>query len=235
MEMTEMKETELISKLENGSSNNGSHNDKHFEELRINSLYFNQKQNNRPRNNANTLVPVQVVNGKNEMSIGFPPAMMQPDYNHLSEEIVIGSRPDFFNRDKFRLKGFIYLYTFICFINILFTSLLFFNADGVDNSKVSTYGDISTHRISTHRSSPEIICYVLTIINLVYGQLSVTFLSSFGLTTYTLGSLLLFFIGYVYMPYFLYCIRYLIDVVQIYIALTIRSKLMYCFLPARGR
>ena len=84
---------------------------------------------------------------------------------------------------------------------------------------------------SKSRRNIETINYAWTIVCLCMGVLSVVFEYPLGVAAYSLSVVLNFILGTSALPLFVYSLRYVFDVALLYLALVIRSRLTYSFLP----
>lgn len=162
-----------------------------------------------------------------------------PNIVHINRErdasfAVMASSPEYNSPDEFNFRGLQVTFFILAFMNILITSILYFQADVVDLSKVEnqTRSIPSVFEIvSDERRNVEQVNYSFTIILIVLACISVIARNCLGLSIYCLSMLLNFILGTSSLPYFVYSFRYIFDISMFYIALVIRSRLMFTFLP----
>lgn len=133
-------------------------------------------------------------------------------------------------------------FVFIAVLNIVVTSILFFEADAVDLSKVDMQVFSSTvpaafSRISSSRRYSEFLFFGATILSQFISILSVIYESPFLLALYSLLTVVVLFWGAVSVPYFLYFFRLLIDIIGLFIAFMIRARFIvnYAVINLRNR
>jgi hypothetical protein len=199
-----------------------------------NTLFFYQKpeQRNSGARRTQNCAPIQILGPKEMFSIGLSPNVLQVrDANNNHEALYVGSAPELISeRDVIRLRGYVMLFSLVGCLNAILTIFLYVYADKFDSSKVSHSGPYSVERIPSQRTSTEYLIFSFTLINLFIGIISAMCKSPLGLSFYSLGSAWLFFIGFTNIPYFMYGVRYVLDALLVYIALSLRAKLMHSFL-----
>jgi hypothetical protein len=210
-----------------------------FEQRRSSRLLFFQKPvAGNSTNNPKTFVPVQVLSPTGGFGIGMPTqqrrASNQPSVYFDGDTVAI-SGPEDLDEDNYVRRALAALFIALAICNVIATCVLFFKAHSIDLSKVMNESN-SPHnlafvQIPKHRRYSENLIFALTIINLMIGIFGAAFQNPLGLSAYCFFALIMIFIGFPVIPYFLYSFRYVIDAVCIYIALTLRSKLMMTLLP----
>lgn len=151
---------------------------------------------------------------------------------------VLASGPERTAADVFPLRGLQATFLILAFFNVVITSILYFNANRVDTSSVapnttpwvSMFESVPSHRRGIEESS-----YALSMVVIGIGSVSVVLESAVGVSAYCLATLLNFILGTSALPYFVYSFRYIFDLVMLYFALVLRTRLMFTFLPLYSR
>lgn len=184
--------------------------------------------------------PIQLVFPTGGFGIGVVPKTTAADAQALSSTgslVVVAARPmaeatD--NIERFWLKV---AFCFLAVINLIITSMMYFEAAYVDTSKVapvdpSVGGFPQVFEVtSKNRRDIETISYAFTYIAILIGMVSVIMELVLGISAYCLAITLNFVLGTYSLPLFAYSLRYMFDVFLLYLALIIRSRLTYTFLP----
>ena len=130
-----------------------------------------------------------------------------------------------------------YLFVLLTLLNISFTFVLYFNAKNIDMSKVETpsYSESSNFEIlSENRTSSEIKVLILTLLILTLGLYGAYKQSGEYLSLFCLLLLLnLILTAPMYLLYYYYAIRYMIDLLLIFTGHHLKSKLSFHYLPLR--
>jgi hypothetical protein len=85
--------------------------------------------------------------------------------------------------------------------------------------------------IPSERTGGEDLNFTFLIVTTLVGMLSAALHSNFGLSIYSLSLVLNYMLSMSSIPYFAYSARFVLDAVLLYLALVLRSKLMYIYLP----
>lgn len=113
--------------------------------------------------------------------------------------------------------------------NLVVTCFMFYNPE-IDRTKVQeTNGDSYPTPLSvipSHRRDIEVIHFAFTIVTLCLGIVVAVLRVQIGLWFYVLDLLLSMVLGVPSLPYFVYSARYLLDVVQMYMAWVLLRKLV---------
>ena len=121
------------------------------------------------------------------------------------------------------------------FVNIVLTSILFACATTTDPSLVEPYSPSSNPGVFTKVSSVRItvqsVSFGFVIASTALGCISAACENSLGLSAYALAVILNVVLGTSALPYFVYSLRYVIDIFLLYFALVLRSKVSMTFLP----
>lgn len=151
---------------------------------------------------------------------------------------VLASGPERTSADIFPLRGLQATFLILAFFNIVITSLLFVDADKADTSNVARTSSPWTgifESVPSGRRGVEEANYAMSIVVICLGSLAVVMESAVGVSAYCLATLLNFVLSTSALPYFVYSFRYIFDLVMLYFALVLRTRLMYTFLPLHAR
>lgn len=188
--------------------------------------------------NPTHAAPVQVIFPSGGFGIGMPwkdesaEQLLSRDQSILNA--VLASGPDESDPDQLSFRSLQIAFYTLGLLNIAITSYLFFRADVIDFSSVEVRLRSMPQVFgvtASERRPVEELNYGFTVALIAFGCASVLFRSSVGISAYCLSVVLNFLLGTSSLPYFMYSFRYLFDVVMLYIALVIRSRLMVTFLP----
>lgn len=147
---------------------------------------------------------------------------------------VIMSSPGDTKEDRIE-RGAIKL-AFYCFaiVNFAITISMYIGATHADPENVSPYSPNSAsvfQKPSVARTNIQNINYGFYLALLSLGILSVHFNSALGISCYALAVALNFLLCMTQIPYFLFAWRFLLDLLQLYLALVFRTRVMNTFLP----
>ena len=117
------------------------------------------------------------------------------------------------------------------------TCILFGTAADIDRSKIQ-YVSSSDKRglpgvfdeISTVRGSDENAVFTFTLLNLFLGVYACVSKWPIGLSLYSIVVTVMFVISMVNAPYFVYCFRYLLDLLLLFVAQELRAHLTVNYL-----
>ena len=151
---------------------------------------------------------------------------------------VIVSCPGNTEEDKSDLRILKIVFLLFAAINFIITVSMYANSNIADLENVSPYKSISDsisvfEKPSDDRLSIQQINFSFFIVILSMGCFGVVTESGLLVSMYALAVSLNFILCFAQIPYFLYAFRYLLDMVQLYIALVYRSRVTYTFLPMR--
>lgn len=206
------------------------------------SLIYYQKPCIGSERGVRSSPPIQLLFPGGAFGLGVPIKTAAEQPINIDERdrnfAVLASGPERTASDLIPLRGLQVTFLVLAAFNLIITSELYFDADAVDTSKVvapSTAKLGIFDSVSRDRRSIEDVSYAFTIIVLVLGCTSVSFESALGVSAYCLAVLLNFMLGTSALPYFVYSFRYIFDLVMLYVALVIRTRLTYTFLPLQMR
>lgn len=207
------------------------------EELNVHALTYYQKPVIGSNGNTSNS-PVQLMFPTGGFSLGIPykdSILGQQGRSQVDQNFaVIGSGPIHNEIDIHQNRGLKLAFLITAVVNLIVTSLLFFDAASVDTTLVeNSSGAIPSvfERVSSERRNAEIVNYCFSVIFMVVGSFSVIFDNSLGISMYCFYVLLNFFFGTASLPYFVYSFRYFLDLGMFYVALVLRTRLVYTFLP----
>lgn len=205
------------------------------------SLIYYQKPCIGNERGARTIPPVQLIFPGGGFGLGV--SAKEPTQNGNAQDrdrgfAVLASGPERTPADVFPLRGLQATFLILAFFNVVITSIMYFNANRVDTSSVapnttpwvSMFESVPSNRRSIEESS-----YALSMVVIGIGSVSVVLESAVGVSAYCLATLLNFLLGTSALPYFVYSFRYIFDLVMLYFALVLRTRLMYTFLPLYSR
>ena len=210
-------------------------------EAEINTLIYYQKPCIGNEQTSRSVTPIQLL-FPNGFGLGIP--VKESTVNPLSAQEtdrnfgVLASGPERTNADRLPLRGLQATFLVLAAFNIVITSLLMFDADNVDTGKVMSKTAPLTRifdAVSSERRNVENVNYAFSIVIILIGSISVLFENCLGVSAYCLATLLNFLLGTSALPYFVYSFRYIFDLTMLYIALVLRSRLMFTFLPLQTR
>lgn len=202
--------------------------------MSVNPMIFYQKPTI-GRENGDIETPVQILFPSGGFRIGI--SQKTSTNNTEASEFNVGvlaSSPvsdPLDHAQKLELK---YALVIIGVLNIILTCLLFSLAEVADLSKVEENKDgfpTAFEKVPNERRWIETVHFGFTIGILSLGVISGLLDFALGLSAFSLGIILNFILGTASIPHFLYASRYILDVVMLYNALLLRSRLMYTFLP----
>lgn len=184
--------------------------------------------------------PVQLVFPGGGFGLGVS-GKSAPDANNVDNDrgyAVLASGPERTSADLLSLRGLQITFLVLAFFNLVITTCLYYNASTADTSSVSkntspttgVFDDVDGNRREVERAN-----YALSILVLSIGCISVMAESAVGVSSYCLAVLLNFILGTSALPYFVYSFRYIFDLVMLYFALVLRTRLTYTFLPLYAR
>lgn len=185
--------------------------------------------------------PVQLLFPTGGFSIGVKPKnenqAAAAENRDTANFVIVASPP--MSEDSDNLERLWLKIAFCCLamVNLIITSLMFFEADVADTTKVDAvdpnHGGFPQifEVASKSRRYVENVNYVMSIILLCVGVLSVIFEYTLGISAYCLGLVLNFMLGTYSIPLFIYAYRYILDIVALYLALVFRTRLTCTFLP----
>ena len=188
---------------------------------------------------SRTAPPVQLIFPEGGFSLGIPvkesinTATITPQERD-NTFAVLASGPERSDTDLKQIYGLQLTFLVLAIFNIVISSALYFNAPIVDTSKVSPSlsPSVDTFQlVRNNRREIENVDYAFTMIIIIMGSLAVIFETALGISAYCLAILLNFLLGTSSLPYFTYSVRYIFDMFMLYIALVLRTRLMYTFLP----
>lgn len=188
---------------------------------------------------SRTAPPVQLIFPEGGFSLGIPvkesinTATVTPQERD-NTFAVLASGPERSDTDLKQIYGLQLTFLVLAIFNIVISSALYFNAPIVDTSKVSPSlsPSVDTFQlVPNNRREIENVDYAFTMIIIIMGSLAVIFETALGISAYCLAILLNFLLGTSSLPYFTYSVRYIFDMFMLYIALVLRTRLMYTFLP----
>ena len=185
--------------------------------------------------------PLQVAFPSGAIGIALSSSTAATDAESDNEDsIVIASETENeeidINERRWLTVGFIIL----GIINLTITCLMFQHADTADPSTVIEPATNTGNKlpepfqaIGAERSSNENTYFAFIVVSIIFGSISATFQSALGLSIYGLTTVIMYFVGTAAQPYFVFSFRSLFDIWMLYIALVLRSKLLFSILPLR--
>ena len=106
-------------------------------------------------------------------------------------------------------------------------------ADPASNQPYVSY--VSSVFDKPNPTRPQVVTavFICFLIRVILGCLFVVFESGLGLTIFYMATMLELVLGTSVLPYYLYSYRYILDMILVYIALIMRTRVMYSYLPTR--
>ncbi len=191
--------------------------------------------------------PLQVAFASGGFGLGLPNSTNSRTNDPLVDvvdKVFIASEPENFDIDILERRHIIYAFLLLGVVNLVITSMLYHQAGTVDKSNVVSMSSIPPREtsasysggpfvfeaVSLTRRPVEATSFAFMIICTLIGMVSALIESSLGLSAYALSVVLNFLIGTSAMSYYLFLMRYLVDLWMLYAALVLRSKLVVNFL-----
>jgi hypothetical protein len=163
-----------------------------------------------------------------EVGLGVVQVTEQEQHNGILASMPLASPLDVRQVKEYKLA-----LCALALVSLVISCLLFFQADAVDVSKVAADTGMlpsAFSKVPSDRRSIERINFAFYVLMLCLGTVSAVFEQATGLSAFTLGLLLNFFLGTSALPYFVYSLRYVLDFALLYVALVLRSRLQISFL-----
>lgn len=247
-------ESEMVSYSDNTAAADGSntsiknHVFLYYKKPSIGSVSFTSKTNQ---------PPVEIIFTPNKsVALGMPfkalssttagsshPINITPFANEVTNTsanaAVVCSGPEFTPSDILQKKSLILSFVSLAIVNIFITCYLYSSAGTADASKVyypaaasSFINAPNTFQIvPKDRRGIESVNFAFTLIVLFIGIASTIIETSLGVSIYCIAITINFMLNAVSLPYFLYSLRLILDMIMLYFALVIRTRLVYSFLP----
>ncbi len=191
--------------------------------------------------------PLQVAFASGGFGLGLPNSTNERADESLGDavdKIFIASEPENIDIDILERRHIIYAFLLLGVVNLIVTSMLYHQAGTVDKSNVVSLSSNSPQEtsasysggpfvfeaVSLTRRPVEATSFAFMIICTLVGMASALVESPLGLSAFALSVVLNFLLGTSAMPYYLFLMRYLVDLWMLYAALVLRSKLVVNFL-----
>lgn len=182
-----------------------------------------------------SLPPTQVVFPSGGFSIAVVAKQIDGDDQQRGDgNGTLASAPSDSSVDFSERLGLRVSFILLGILNIVITALLYRHAHIVDVTKVEpSHGGLPSpfEIVASERSYIEKVNFGFTIFMLILGVISTIFENTTGLSAYCLGISVNFFLGTYTLPYFVYSLRYILDIFMLYCGLVLRTRYMYSFLP----
>lgn len=188
-----------------------------------------------------SLSPIQVIYANGEISLGIPIA--RDDTRNITERqdvtrrnIIIASPPDNSSTDIRCRRLLKFCFTFLFILNVVSSFFLYQLADRVDTTLVQSNTNeppVTLQIVSRFREPNENALFSLTILILCIGEAAVLTENILVIAFFSLAIILNFFFSIPNLPYFIYCVRYFLDIAMLYLGLALKSKLSYNYVSAR--
>jgi hypothetical protein len=211
-------------------------------------LYYQKPLIGVSSNDGTNSVPIQIIYPSGEVGIGVPINDSSSNNNDSNrnrglQRVTIASGPEDGSIDQFYRRALVIGFVFFAFINFIITILLYAKATTADPSKVEFPSTTNNphenppndfQAISIQRRYIEKVNFAFTLIIIMIGTLSSIFQNVLGLSAYSLAITLNFILSPTALPYFVYSARFILDFIMLYIALLLRSKLVFSYLVIRS-
>jgi hypothetical protein len=154
---------------------------------------------------------------------------------NLAGRVAVSSHPEHSDEAISRQNSLCYAFQVFALMNFLFTCILFGMADSVDESKIQ-YDETSNglpgsfEEVGTSRTNNENAGFAFTILFIILGSISALMKSPLGLSIYSICVSVMLVLSMGSAPYFVYCFRYILDILMLYIAQELRAHLVVSFL-----
>ncbi len=209
-------------------------------------LYYQKPslgRNNNKRDGKSRKQPLQVNFPSGAVGIALPSSATSTNTNNDNEDsVVIVSETENDNVDVTERRWITMGFLALALVNLIITSLMFQYADTTDVSAVvkpSNYGVEALpqpfEEIRSTRNSTENTYFTFIVLSIICGSLAATFQSALGLSVYGLTVAIMYIFGTAAQPYFVFSFRSFFDIWMLYMALVLRSKLLFTVLPMRIR
>ena len=207
-------------------------------------LYYQKPslgQKNGRRDNKLRNQPLQVTFPSGAVGIALPSSAVSNDTNNENENtVVVVSETENDNIDITERRWITMGFLALALVNLIITSLMFQYADTTDASAVvepSNYGSKALPQpfesVRSTRTSAENTYFTFIVLSIICGSLAAAFQSALGLSIYSLTIAIAYIFGTAAQPYFVFTFRSLFDIWMLYMALVLRSKLLFTVLPMR--
>ena len=196
------------------------------------SSMLSKTDTNEHYSNRESYAPVQLTYPEGSMAIGLPKNYIQSTRNNQNiapHDCVLCSGPPDSQNDLFIRKQLQLMFHFLAIINIILTVALYFSDSyTIDKSKVITveenlenpaflpdpYNNINDDNFR----SIYVGYFIMNVMTIAFGLVSLLSENAFAIRVYIIVTMIMFFSVVSYLPYMLYFGRYLIDLLQVYIA-----------------
>jgi hypothetical protein len=225
----------------------------YFQKPKLGPLGRRAGSSSSSKNAAADKNPLQVAFASGGFGLGLPSSTNRRDSEDdgldVVDQVFVASEPENFDIDILERRNIIYGYLFLGVVNLVVTSILYHQAGTVDPSNVipgsSSNGGVGGgsmvgvpysgapfvfQEVPLERRPVEVTSYTFMVICTLVGMVSAVMESPLGLSAYALSVVLNFLIGTSALPYFLFLLRYLVDLWMLYAALVLRSKLVMNYL-----
>ena len=159
------------------------------------------------------------------------------DGEGLLGRVAVTSHPEYSLAGMTRQNNLVYTFLLLGVINFVITCILFATAAEVDRSKIQYVSTADRgalpgvfDEISPNRTSNENAVFAFTILNLFLGMYACIYKWATGLSLYSIVVTIMFVISMVNAPYFVYCFRYLLDMLMLFVGQELRAHLIVNFL-----
>lgn len=207
-----------------------------YENIPVKNIVYYQKPIIGDVVTGDPLPPVQLVFPGGNFGLAIPVKDQTDTQATQGNYPVVSSGPENTPVDLLEKESIKCAFVVVAFFNLVITCLMYANAHIVDVSRVEyPHQSFPTvfEIVSTHRSYTENVQFGFFLTALIIGISSAYFEIPLGLSAYAFFVVVNFLLGTSALPYFVYSLRYIFDVFLLYLALVLRSRLMYTFLPAR--
>jgi hypothetical protein len=204
-------------------------------------LYYQKPALGPSRSRSQMKQPLHVTFPSGAYGVALPSNSVAPaEEGLMTDSVVIASESENEEIDVRERKWITGAYLILAVVNIVISSLMYKDAVTVNQSNVVTNDDTSQLHlpfevIPDTRRGVENSFFAFVIISIVVGSVSAILENAMGLSAYALSTVIAFLCGTAAQPYFVFSFRSIFDIWMLYLALVLRSKLLFNVLPLRIR
>lgn len=210
--------------------------------LPLSELLYYQKPTLGPvRSRTAQKQPLQVTFPSGAYGIAIPSNVIAASEDAVpNDSVVIASESENDEWDIRERRWITAALLCVALVNLIITSLMFQNAHLTNPSNVVESDDANSlpfpfEVVPTTRRPIENMFFAFLILSIIGGSVSAVFENVLGLSAYGLTVVIMYFCGTAAMPNFVFSFRSVFDIWMLYLALVLRSKLIFNLLPLRIR
>jgi hypothetical protein len=209
--------------------------------LPLSELLYYQKPNLGPVRRGTQKQPLQVTFPSGAYGIAIPSNVIASSEDSVpNDSVVIASESENDEWDIRERRWITAALLCVALVNLIITSLMFQDAHMVNPSNVVESDDANPlplpfEVVPETRRYIENVFFAFLILSIIGGSVSAVMENVLGLSAYGLSVVIMYFCGTSAMPNFVFSFRSIFDIWMLYLALVLRSKLIFNLLPLRIR